>query len=242
MQHVSRQLNRHRNCIVLTRLAEPVPACMLTCSVMCCLTNKLDHLLRTCRYYRGRHFLQERSRSAKRINLASLQHRRSSSSALLQRNSTSTLLMPPTTPLLPPAKAGTAAASTGGSLHGGPGAAHMQEQHAGSSRRLAIPAPAFIPLEAPQELLQQSEQQEEGVRAGDAGSWQQQQHGYAGAGANKQKGIAPAELVEKVRPLRCDEVCKTAAHAYARKFQQLQTWFDIRNAQSAHGPKQIAPS
>jgi hypothetical protein len=78
----------------------------------------------------------------------------------------------------------------------------MQEQHAGRSRRLAMPAPAFIPLEAPQELLQQSEQQREGVRPGDAGSWrQQQQHVYAAAG-NRLAGIAPTELVEQVRPLK----------------------------------------
>lgn len=142
--------------------------------------------MRTCRYYQGRHFLQERSRTAKRINLAALHHRHSSSTK--PRASTSMLLLPPTTPLLPPAKPGSAAGGQGA-------AAQLQEQHAGSTRRLAIPDPAFIPLEAPQELLQQSQQQQQQER--DAGTWRQQ-HGYAGAGPGRQKGLAVTELVEQV--------------------------------------------
>lgn len=68
----------------------------------------------------------------------------------------------------------------------------MQQQQQGggsSSRRLAKPAPDFIPLEAPQELLQQ----QEGGATGDAGSWRQQQ-GQQG----QQKAIEPTELVEQV--------------------------------------------
>lgn len=145
--------------------------------------------MRTRRYYRGRHFLQERSRTAKRINLAALQHRNSSSSSAKPCASASMLLLPPTTPLLPPTKPGSAAGGQGS-------AAQLQEQHAGSTRRLAIPDPAFIPLEAPQELLQQSQQQQQ-QQEGDAGSWRQQ-HGYAGAGPGRQKGMAVTELVEQV--------------------------------------------
>lgn len=135
-----------------------------------------------CRYYRGRHYLQERSRSAKRVNLAELQHRHSSTSTQ-QRGSTHTLLLPPTTPLLPPGEAGAAGA--------GAGAGQLQDTHAGgSSRRLAIPDPAFIPLEAPQELLQQSQQQQEEA------SWRQQPG--LGVGPDRQRGLAPTELVEQV--------------------------------------------
>jgi hypothetical protein len=139
--------------------------------------------VRARRYYRGRHFLQERSRTAKRINLAGLQHRQhSSSSSAKPRAGASTLLLPPTTPLLPPTKFGLAAKG--------------QEQHAGSTRRLAIPDPAFIPLEAPQELLQQSQQQQQ--QESDAGSWRQQ-YGHAGAaGPGRQKGMVVTDLVEQV--------------------------------------------
>jgi hypothetical protein len=142
------------------------------------------------RYYRGRHYLQERNRSTKRINLSSLQphqHSHTGGMGLKPHSSSSTLLLPPTTPLLPPGgKPGAAAAA------GGLGAIQQQQQQQqGGSRRLAIPAPAFIPLEAPQELLQQ---QQEGGAPGDAGSWRQQQ----GARQGKQRAINPTELVQQV--------------------------------------------
>lgn len=131
------------------------------------------------RYYRGRHFLQERSRSAKRIHLSELK-RPHSSRTIRQHGRPSTLLLPPAAPLVPPPSKAAAAVQ-------------QQEQLAGSSgRRLVIPAPAFIPLEAPEELLQQA-----GVSG--AGGWQQQ-GGQAGASSKRQQVVlAPAELVEQVR-------------------------------------------
>jgi hypothetical protein len=148
----------------------------------CCAVCVSCMLVHECRYYRGRHYLQERNRSAKRVNLAALQHRHISR----QRGSASTLMLPPTTPLLPPGKAHAAGAGAGASA----GAGQLHDTAAGSSRRLAIPTPAFIPLEAPEELLQLSQQQQEG-------SWRQRP-GHFGMGSNRQQGIVPTELVEQV--------------------------------------------
>jgi len=150
------------------------------------------------RYYRGRHYLQERNRSAKRINLADLrrQHNKQGvSSSRSQHGGQSMLLLPATTPLMPPAAAdGKAGPGSHSSIAAGPATLQQQAQQGSSSaRRLAIPAPAFIPLEAPEGLLQQGG---DAGAAGGHGSWQQQL-GLAG-GRGRQKALAPTELVEQV--------------------------------------------
>lgn len=174
----------------------------------------------SCRYYRGRHYLQERSRSVKRIHLSDLQqqHGRTHASttgtaaghvAGISISSSGAMLpLPTTTPLLPPDKASSAAAAAGGASS----IAQPQQQGVGgsnSSRRLAMPAPSFIPLEAPQELLQQGGAAGGSAAQQDAGSWRQQGGGVGGSSAGRgHSSLVPTELVEQVG---ADRGCRQSA-------------------------------
>lgn len=107
------------------------------------------------RYYRGRHFLQERSRTAKRIQLAGLRRQQQQQSHIYKsRTQRSALLLPQAAPLMPPPAPSALQDTQRPSTASAQGSSTAVLQHAGArERRLAIPASSFIPLEVTPELL-----------------------------------------------------------------------------------------
>lgn len=177
----------------------PVPPCS------CC-----------CRYYKGRNLLVERSRQTKRIYVPDLrpktytaaqqqqqQQTLNSSSwmsllAALPQQLTAIGFQPAVRPFAADGPAG--AAATGAVTALGPNHSASQAPEAGpsngfnssssSSRRLMIPAPAFIPLEPPEELLKAAVNNSESQS--DPGLY-----GVLGAAVPAKK-IDPELLVEQV--------------------------------------------
>jgi hypothetical protein len=134
-----------------------------------------------CRFYKGRHILQERSRQAKRIHLADLRPKPHTAAQLQQQaaGAHASLLMP--------------SSSTPQQQQQQSGAMPYPAAAAGG-RKLVIPAPAFISLEAPEGLVKAAAEASGGDTAAAAAA------AGAGLGFGDASGFGSSAAVKKIEP------------------------------------------